>query len=224
MHPFTTFQLEAWKKNRYNSLCRRINVKIDDALPTFYFSFEFHRAGHEKYAHPLIARFNNLTYSRECNFFFFFVRVLQQRFCHRAAAFLPQFPFRRSFVKGSPLSPTISTPLLEVPGGETATLGFNFSSFGRAMIAAVFLLPPPLPVFPEPRNYSVKVAACIICQDEDPSWQDPFEKMAAITSRMCRRGREGEWFLSSVIGSHWSEIELACVNLLTSGLLRSGRS
>lgn len=45
---FHTFRLETWKKNRYNSLCRRINVKIDDALPTFYFSFEFHRVGYEK--------------------------------------------------------------------------------------------------------------------------------------------------------------------------------
>lgn len=46
--------------------------------------------------------------------------------------------------------------------------------------------------------------------------QDPSEKMAAITSRMHRRERESR-VLSSIIDS-WSEIELVCVNLLTSGV------
>lgn len=60
------------------------------------------------------------------------------------------------------------------------------------MIAAVFLLPPfLLPVFPEPRNYSVKMAACIICQDEDPSETGSLRENGRHNLTDVRRREEG---------------------------------
>lgn len=115
-----------------------------------------------------------------------------QKFCQWDLRFSCNF-LSAVHLSRDPLKLDDSTPL--VPTRRDATLAFNFSSLG-APWSPLFFFPSSLPVFPEPRNYSVTAVASIIYQDEGPSWR--FSKTTATTVIAWSRLANYQWNVPEV--------------------------